>query len=86
MNNVVRPNFNRAKPFVANVIFDAESGMWVATCDALCVVTEAPSYEALIERFWQIAPEIAHDNGITFDTSSRVQFRHLEDASLRIAM
>ena len=85
MNNVVHPNFSR-KPFVVNVIFDAECSMWVASCDALHVVTEAPSYEAVTTRFWEIAPEIALANGIGFDATSRIQFCHVEDAASRIAM
>jgi hypothetical protein len=86
MNNIVRPNFRRPLPFIANVIFDVESGMWVASCDALHTVTEAPSYEAVTARFWEIAPEIARANGIAFDSASRIQFRHVEDAASRIAM
>lgn len=60
--------------------------MWVATCDALHAVTEAPSYEAVTARLWEIAPEISLANGIAFDGASRIQFRHLEDAASRIAM
>ena len=85
MNNVVHPNFSH-KPFVVNVIFDAECGMWVASCDALHVVTEAPSYEAVTARFWEIAPEIALGNGIAFDARSRVQFCHVEDAASRATL
>ncbi len=88
MSNILRPDFNQTTPFVADVIFDAECGMWVATCDELSVTTEAPSYEALTARFWEIAPEIARENGIAFDVNSRIQFRHVEDAAshLRVAM
>lgn len=86
MDNVVRPKFNRIPPFVAEVVFDAESGMWVASCDELCVATEAPSYEAVVSRFWQVAPEIAASNGVSFDENSRVEFRHIEDAATRKAM
>ena len=86
MSNVIHPNFKRSTPFIANVIFDAQSGMWVASCDALHTMTEATSYEALTERFWEIAPEIALANGIPFDGTSRIQFRHREDAASRIAM
>ena len=85
MNNVVHPNF-RHKPFVVNVVFDGECGMWVASCDALHVATEASSYEAVTARFWEIAPEIALGSGIAFDASSRIQFCHVEDAASRIAM
>ena len=67
-------------------MFDPECGMWVAICDALCVVTEAPSYEAVTARFWEIAPEVAQGNGIAFDGHARIEFRHIEDASTRIAL
>lgn len=86
MSNIIRPNFKRSAPFIANVILDTESGMWVASCDALHTMTEATSYEALTARFWEIAPEIALANGVAFDGTSRIQFRHLEDAASRIAM
>jgi Domain of unknown function (DUF1902) len=87
MNNVVRPNFNRRiAPFVVDIQFDNESAMWVAVCDALSVCTEAPSYEAVTARFWEIAPEIAAANGVTFNADSRIEFRHIEDATSRIAM
>lgn len=38
---------------------------WVASCDALGLVTEAESYDVLVERVWQIAPEMAVINGLT---------------------
>jgi hypothetical protein len=81
MNNVIHAAFNRSAPYVAEVIFDAECGMWVATCEELSVTTEAPSYEALTTRFWEIAPEIAEMNGLAFDAQTRIHFRHVEDAS-----
>lgn len=37
-------------------------GIWTAECDALGLVTEAESYEALTERARQIAPELAELN------------------------
>lgn len=64
-------------PYVAEVVHDVECGVWVATCDALHVVTEGASYEAATARFWEIAPEIAADNGIVLDASSRIQFRQV---------
>lgn len=85
MDNVIHHGFGRP-PFVAVVVFDAESGMWVVTCDALHVVTEGSTYEAAISRFWDVAPEIAADNGTPFDASSRVEFRHVEDESTRFRL
>ena len=86
MTNIVRPSFSRIKPFVANVIFDAECSMWVATCHALHVVTEAPGYEALVARFLEIAPEIALENGIVLNDASHIEFRHVEAAASRLTM
>ena len=88
MSNVIHQDFKRAAPFVADVVFDAECGMWVATCEELSITTEASSYEALTARVWAIAPEIAELNGVAFDSSTRIQFRHVEDAPshLRAAM
>jgi len=39
--------------------------MWVAECDGLCLCTEAESLEALIARVWEIAPEMAQENGLS---------------------
>jgi hypothetical protein len=74
MNNVIHAAFNRAVPYVAEVIFDAECGMWVATCEELSVTTEAASYEALTARVWEIAPDIAEMNGLA--RSMRSKFHH----------
>lgn len=80
----IRKRSTRSRlPFVAEVIYDAECDMWVASCDVLGVVTEAPSYEAVTARFWEIAPEVAVENGITFDASSRVQFHQVVIAGAR---
>ncbi len=68
MNNVVP-----LKPFHVQVLFDAESRFFVAVCDELRLVTEAPTFEALTERVWEIAPEMAQENG-----------RHIAPQSLRL--
>lgn len=85
MTNIIRPDFARA-PFIAEVVFDPECSMWVVSCEELSVTTEAPSYEAMTARFWEIAPEIAELNGIAFDANSRVQFLHTEKAHSRKVM
>lgn len=64
-------------PLIVEVVHDPESGMWVAACDALSVATEAPTYDALTKRFWEIAPEVAAENGVAFDVATaRVDFIH----------
>lgn len=30
---------------------------WMAECDVLHLVTEAPTFDALVGRVWQIAPD-----------------------------
>jgi hypothetical protein len=80
-HNFHMDNVTRAAPYMAEVVFDAESGIWVATCEELSVTTEAPSYEELTARVWEIAPEIAEMNGIIFDSTARIQFRYVENAS-----
>jgi hypothetical protein len=57
--------------FDVNVYLDPGGEVWIAECDALPVATEAPTLEALIERVWLIAPEIAELNGHTGDLSLR---------------
>jgi len=48
--------------FVVEVTHDTESGMWIAQCDDLGVVTEARSYEALVSRLYDIAPQMLAEN------------------------
>jgi len=68
MNNVI----SLSKPVtfdveVAHAIAQDENDctMWVAVCDGLCLVTEADSFEALVARVWEIAPEMAQENGLS---------------------
>lgn len=55
---------------VVNVSHDSECGMWVAVCDEIGLVTESETYEGLTERVWEIAPEIAVENGINVSTET----------------
>ena len=36
---------------------------WIAQSDALSIATEATTLDALIDRVWEIAPEVAALNG-----------------------
>ncbi len=59
-------------------------GVWTAECDPLGLVTEADSYEALTERAWAIAPELAELNGFDVDPESlRLRFQHIESGAHR---
>jgi hypothetical protein len=62
MNNVVRSNF-REEPtaFTVDVTFDPDCSMWVGICDALHIVTEAPTFEALCERVGLVAEDAGHE-------------------------
>ncbi len=65
-----------APPFEVQVTRD--SGMWIAECHALGLVTEAESYEALVQRARQIAPELAELNGLEADPR-RLRLRFVEE-------
>lgn len=76
------------KPFTVNVIFDAECHMLVATCADLALCTEAPSFEALTDRVWEIAPDMARENGL-YIAPQNLRIRFAFDQSLtehRIAL
>ncbi|PPD40412.1 MAG: hypothetical protein CTY16_17465 [Methylobacter sp.] len=52
-------------------------GIWTAECDPLGLVTEAESYDDLLERVWQIAPELAQLNNVGVDAEHlRLRFSH----------
>jgi hypothetical protein len=50
-------------------------GIWTAECDALGLVTEAESYEALTDRAREIAPELAELNNLGVGVV-RLRFLH----------
>ena len=63
-NNLCMSNVIPLKPFAVKVIYDAEVHYFVAECDELHLVTEAPTFEGLTERVWEIAPDLLELNGI----------------------
>jgi hypothetical protein len=46
-----------------NLYLDVAGDAWIAESDALPIATEAPTLDALVQRVWEIAPEIAELNG-----------------------
>ncbi len=44
---------------VVNITWDDEAKVWIATCDSLGIVLESDSYDELIKRVIQAAPEMA---------------------------
>jgi hypothetical protein len=83
--NIIRPNFRKAPTtFIVEVTFDAECAMWVGVCDALCIATEAATFEALCDRVWLVAEDGGHENGLSVDLSDmQLVFQHQEIAGQR---
>ena len=58
-----------------------EQTMWIAMCDELHLVTEYASYDGLIERVWEIAPELVEYNQPGVDVSTmRLRFEFEDSA------
>ncbi|MCO6514768.1 MAG: DUF1902 domain-containing protein [Snodgrassella sp.] len=66
---VVKKDFERrnriAQPFRVDIL--EEDGIWTAICDDLGLVTEADSYEGVIESAREIAPDLYELNGFGSD-------------------
>jgi hypothetical protein len=52
------------KVFDIRAEWDGEAGIWWCSNDELPLTTEAPTFEQLVARVLQIAPEIAAENGL----------------------
>lgn len=73
--------------FIVRVTHDTESGMWVAVCDEIGLVTESDTYEGLTERVWEIAPEIAVENGTDISVETmRLSFQQDQTSRDRISL
>jgi hypothetical protein len=70
--------------FDIDVTYDARSGVWIGLNEQLPVATEANSYEALVDRVWQIAPEMAELNGF-MSGEDRVRLRFHQDTEVPLA-
>ena len=46
-----------------NLYLHPDGDIWVAESDMLPIATEAPTLDALVDRVWEVAPEIAALNG-----------------------
>lgn len=56
-------------------------GMFTAECDALHLVTEASTFEALTERVWEIAPDMIEANNLEIELDSlRLSFKFAQSA------
>jgi len=52
------------KRFEIRAQWDGEAGVWWASNDELPLTTEAPTFDGLVARVLEIAPEIAAENGL----------------------
>ena len=52
------------RAFEIRAEWDAEAGVWWCTNGELPLTTEAPTFEQLVSRVTEIAPEIAAENGL----------------------
>ena len=50
-----------------NITWDNDAHVWVATADAIPLALESGSYDALIERVKNTAPEILESNSKPFN-------------------
>lgn len=56
-------------------------GMFTAECDALHLVTEASTFEALTARVWELVPDMIEANGLDVDVDSmRIHFNFEQSA------
>ncbi|HEY5209161.1 MAG TPA: DUF1902 domain-containing protein [Stellaceae bacterium] len=52
------------KELTVHAEFDAEAGVWLGSNEELPLSTEAPTFDQLMSRVLEIAPEIAALNGL----------------------
>ena len=73
--------------FIVKVSHDIESGMWIAVCDEIGLATESETYEDLTERVWEIAPEIAAENGVDVSIDTMIiSFQQNQTVKDRISL
>jgi hypothetical protein len=52
------------RSFEIRAEWDGEAGVWWCSNDELPLTTEAPTFEQLVSRVLEIAPEMAAENGL----------------------
>ncbi|HEX4110903.1 MAG TPA: DUF1902 domain-containing protein [Stellaceae bacterium] len=55
------------KEFTVHAEYDAEAGVWLGSNADLPLSTEAPTFDQLMTRVLEIAPELAALNGLIGD-------------------
>lgn len=71
---------DRTKPAFI-VLVSRSDNVWVAECETLGLVTEADSYEELIER--DVTPELVELNGIDVDVDS-IRLNFLQEQTVTL--
>lgn len=60
-------------------------GVYTAECDALHLVTEAETFEALTTRVWGLAPDMIEANDLSIDPKSlRFNFEFIQSADEKL--
>ena len=49
---------------IVNIFWDEEAKVWVAVCDSLGIALESESYDELLRRVIEAAPEMAKLNNV----------------------
>lgn len=63
------------RSFRVSAQWDEDAAVWVATSeDIMGLVSEAPSLDSLYARVTAIAPELLHENGVSADAASVIDF------------
>jgi hypothetical protein len=57
-------NLQQGKSFQIRAEWDGEAGVWWCSNDELPLTTEAPTFELLVARVREIAPELAAENAL----------------------
>ncbi|KMW72066.1 hypothetical protein TI10_17370 [Photorhabdus luminescens subsp. luminescens] len=72
---------DRQTNFVVKVTYD---DMWIAECDELGLITEAKTYDKLIERVWEIVPELYEMNLGSNPEAVKISFVQEQSYDLRM--
>jgi len=76
MSNII----SFGKPFTVTISHG--EGVYTAECDALHLVTEAETFEALTARVWELAPDMIEANDLSIDPKSlRFNFEFFQSAN-----
>lgn len=65
------------------VLYDAEAKVWVADCEPLGIVTEAATYEAVIQQVRELVPDMLMENNINLGNQKLyLNFQHIDESAI----